>query len=251
MLEQKATVFYGEASVKESTAISEQGLQLSQTVMHWGAYQIELDAGRVNAVRPFPGDPDPSPIGDSLVDVEKCRVLRPAVRRGWLERESPAAHGKRGSEQFIEIDWDEALELAAAELARVRDEHGNPAIFAGSYGWGSAGRFHHSQSQIHRFMNAIGGYTASVNTHSLAAAEVILPHVLGIGWWDFENSQTSWSVIEDNTDLVVAFGGIPLRNSQVQYGGVGRHERHRTGLPYRSGAVSGGRAMSHLRPSPS
>lgn len=192
--------------------------------MHWGAYQIESYAGVIEAVRPFADDPDPSPIGNSLVDVAKCRVLRPAVRRGWLEHGPHPARANRGREPFIEIDWDDALELAATELERVIDKHGNSAIFAGSYGWGSAGRFHHAQSQIHRFMNTIGGYTKSVNTHSLAAAEVILPHVLGIDWWDFENSQTSWSVIEQHTDLVVAFGGIPVRNSQVQYGGVGRHE---------------------------
>ena len=48
-----------------------------------------------------------------------------------------------------------------------------------SYGWASAGRFHHSQSQLHRFLNTIGGYTRSVNTYSSGASEVILPHVVG------------------------------------------------------------------------
>lgn len=39
----------------------------------------------------------------------------------------------------------------------------NQAIFARSYDRGSAGRFHHPQSQLHRFMNCFGSYTSSVN----------------------------------------------------------------------------------------
>jgi biotin/methionine sulfoxide reductase len=69
-----------------------------------------------------------------------------------------------GRDSFVEIDWQTALDLVAGELDRVRTDYGNQAIFAGCYGWASAGRFHHAQSQIHRFLNCIGGYTKSVNT---------------------------------------------------------------------------------------
>jgi len=37
---------------------------------------------------------------------------------------------------------------------------------AAPYGWASAGRFHHSQSQLHRFLNQLGGYTYSVQSYS-------------------------------------------------------------------------------------
>jgi biotin/methionine sulfoxide reductase len=159
-----------------------------------------------------------------MQDVTASRVRQPSIRRGWQSHRAGASRTERGSDSFIEIGWDEALDVVAEELERVRRDQGNQAIHAGSYGWSSAGRFHHAQSQIHRFMNCIGGYTRSVNTYSLAPAEVILPHVVGIDWWTFENAQTSWSVIEQHTDLIVAFGGIPLKNSQVQHGGIGRHE---------------------------
>ena len=85
----------------------------------------------------------------------------------------------RGQDAFVEVGWDEALDLAARELARVKAEHGNASIYGGSYGWGSAGRFHHPQGLLHRFLNCHGGYTASVNSYSCAAMEVILPHVIG------------------------------------------------------------------------
>ena len=65
-----------------------------------------------------------------------------------------------------------------------------------------------------RFLNAIGGYTRSVNTYSLAAAEVILPHVLG-GITDFIYFPTPWRTITQHTDLMVAFGGLPVKNGQI------------------------------------
>ncbi|MEC8822308.1 MAG: molybdopterin-dependent oxidoreductase, partial [Pseudomonadota bacterium] len=102
-------------------------------------------------------------------------------------------------------------------------EHGNTAIFAGSYGWASAGRFHHAQSQLHRFINLLGGSTRAMNSYSTAAAQVILPHVVA-PWSQIELEQTSWQEITNSTELVVAFGGIPLRNTQVAYGGITEHQ---------------------------
>ena len=55
------------------------------------------------------------------------------------------------------VSWDEALDLIAGELARVRERYGNPAIFGGSYGWASAGRLHHARTRLHRFLWALGG----------------------------------------------------------------------------------------------
>ncbi len=107
-------------------------------------------------------------------------------------------------------------------MERVRGAYGNGAIFGGSYGWASAGRFHHAQSQVHRFLNCIGGYTRSVNTYSTGAAEVLVPHVLG-DTRGLNVAHTTWPVIEANTRLIVMFGGAPERNAQVNSGGISRH----------------------------
>ena len=130
---------------------------------------------------------------------------------------------KRGSERFITLSWDEAEKLVANELERVIETKGNQAIYAGSYGWASAGRFHHAQSQVHRFLNSIGGYTSSKNTYSFAAAEVIIPHVLGDNLQELLAHQTSWQSVCKNTELMVAFGGLPAFNSQISNGGTGAH----------------------------
>src|SRR5699024_3827514 len=101
------------------------------------------------------------------------------VRAGYLKGDFNHQQN-RGKEPFVPVTWDEALDLAATALKDVIKRVGNFGIYGGSYGWASAGRFNHAQSQIHRFLNTIGGYTASVNSYSSAAAEVIVPHVLGV-----------------------------------------------------------------------
>lgn len=196
---------------------------------HWGAYRAEVENGRLLALHPAPGDADPSPLGRSIPGAlhDAARIAQPMVRAGYL-KEGPASRARRGEEPFVAIPWDEAFNLAARELDRVRRDHGNGAIFGGSYGWASAGRFHHAQSQIHRFLNCCGGYVRSVNTHSYAAAEVLLPHVLG-NHDGLDAAHTSWDQIAGHTRLFVAFGGLPLKNAQVAAGGVSRH-RVRDGL---------------------
>lgn len=199
-------------------------LTVTPTVTHWGAYGVETLEGRVVGMRPFARDPDPSPIGQGMPSAldDAVRIRHPMVRESVLVKGPGAARDRRGAEPFVAVPWDRALDLVAAEIERVRREHGNLAIYAGSYGWASAGRFHHAQSQLHRLLNLAGGYTASRDSYSYAAGEVIIPHVLG-PFQDILVGHTSWEAIARHGRLVVAFGGLPLRNAQTSSGGTGRH----------------------------
>jgi len=144
------------------------------------------------------------------------------VRRGWLER-GPGPDPQRGRDEFVAVSWDKVLDLLAGELARVRDAHGPGAVFGGSYGWASAGRFHHAQSQIHRFLNtAIGGYVKSVNSYSSGASSVILPQVLD-EYEDLTKRNVTWEQIAEHSDIVLAFGGMALKNSAVAGGSISQH----------------------------
>ncbi|MEB8388090.1 molybdopterin guanine dinucleotide-containing S/N-oxide reductase [Rhodobacteraceae bacterium KMM 6894] len=194
------------------------------TANHWGTYAVDVADGRVTGMRDFAPDPDPSPIGHGLVDVldGPTRITAPMVRKSWLEGGPGTAGERRGEDPFIEVTWEQANKLVADELTRVRRDHGNRAIYAGSYGWASAGRFHHAQSQLKRFLNCIGGFTSSKNTYSFAAAEVVVPHILGT-FRGFLDTCTSWESIASDCDLFVAFGGVPLKNAQISQGGVGAH----------------------------
>jgi biotin/methionine sulfoxide reductase len=197
--------------------------RLIPTSMHWGTYFAEVENGKLVAVHDYDKDPAPAIIGPGIVDAvdDAVRVRRPMIRKGWLEK-GPASREGRGGEPFVAVPWDEALDMAAAELKRIREQHGNRAIFGGSYGWSSSGRFHHAQSQVHRFLNCIGGYVRHVDTYSYAAGQVIIPHVVG-PFAELLNKHTTWPVIAEHSELVVMFGGVPVKNAQVTSGGVGRH----------------------------
>ena len=158
-----------------------------------------------------------------------ARILRPAVRRSFLMKGAAAGGAGRGAEPFVEVSWDDAVGLVARELDRVRRDHGNQAIYGGSYGWASAGRFHHAQSQIHRFLNTIGGYTRSVQNYSFAAADTILPHVIG-DRRGLASGHTPWRLLAGHSHLIVMLGGASHKNAQVSSGGLSRHtlrEGHR------------------------
>lgn len=197
--------------------------QHNLTVMHWGTWQVQARDGKIDAVTPVPWDKNPSRIGQSLPDAvtSKTRIRRPAVRAGYLQN-GPASREGRGKEPFVEVSWEVALDLLARELKSVKARCGNEAIFGGSYGWASAGRFHHAQSQLHRFLKSFGGYTASTNTYSSAAGERILPHILG-PLSPLHRQHTHFSELARECQLFVAIGGLPLRNSQVNGGGANDH----------------------------
>jgi len=193
---------------------------------HWGIYRARRTDGDVTALEGYEHDPDPSAIGagNAMLAAQgaACRILQPMVRRSFLERGSAAGGAGRGAEPFVAVDWDEATDLVARELERVRRTYGNTAIYGGSYGWASAGRFHHAQSQLRRFLNGIGGFVRSVQNYSFAAGDVILPHVIGTTR-GLVNGHTPWTQLAGYCDLVVMFGGTPHRNAQVNSGGIARH----------------------------
>ena len=197
---------------------------LPLTSTHWGTYRVESQDGKVVALHNFEHDSDPSPIGHSIVELldDNNRILAPMIRRSWFEYGPGSNNHMRGKEPFIEVSWDYANKLVANELKRVCAEKGNEAIYGGSYGWASAGRFHHAPSQLHRFLNCIGGCVVQKNSYSLAAAEVVMPHIMG-HFFKLLNGSTAWKSIIENTDLFIAFGGVPVHNSQINSGGVGCH----------------------------
>jgi biotin/methionine sulfoxide reductase len=189
---------------------------------HWGTFEAVSDGERLTEVRPWRGDPEPMPLIGNVASAQHhpTRITQPHVRKGWLDY-GPGAPA-RGDEPFVPVPWDKALDLLAGELRRVYRDHGAQAVYGGSYGWASAGRFHHAQSQVHRFLNCLGGYVRHVNSYSLGTSTVLLPYVIA----DINVLQTratAKSVIAEHSELVVAFGGLSPKNAAVSPGGVSRH----------------------------
>lgn len=219
--------------------IKPENTALTPTVTHWGNFRIEHRGDEILGVHPYSDDHEPSPIGENLRAAfdPAVRVSQPMVRESYLEDPLNNAPQRRGIDRYVPVSWDLALDLAADALRRVRLDHGNEAIFGGSYGWASAGRFHHAQSQIHRFLNMFGGYTSSVNTYSLAAGEVIMPHVLGIRAFDIVDEAPTAADIAAHCQTVMLFGGAALKNTQVNQGGLSSHSAARQLAEMKAGGV--------------
>jgi biotin/methionine sulfoxide reductase len=194
------------------------------TGSHWGMFWARASNGRVTDIRAFEHDASPTHMLQGLAESydHATRVKRPAIRESWLRYGPGAKPERRGAEPFVEVEWEEALDIVASELLRARQVGGNEGIFGGSQGWSSAGQFHHAKTQLKRFLNCFGGFTDQINGYSYGAANVVVPHLVG----DLQmmtGPSTSWPSIIENTKLLLSFGGLALKNGQVLSGGCGEH----------------------------
>ena len=196
-------------------------MKLPLSASHWGAFRAEVSDGAVRRIVPFEHDPLPSGMNDVWPEMlnSDLRVMRPVVRKGWLDGDGGAA---RGDDEYVEIDWDQALDLVAGEIGRIRSTYGNKALFAGSYGWSSAGRLHHARTLIRRFFASIGGFVDQETNYSYGAAMAFLPRILGVND-AIGSSVTGLETIRRDCDIFLAFGGIPAKNWEIQAGGIGEH----------------------------
>jgi len=174
---------------------------------HFGTYAVCRDPDGRPVLAPFAADPAPSPLGQGLLEIADypLRIQQPMVRKSFLEPRGRCSGELRGAEPCVPVDWHTALDLVHQELARVIGTHGNRTVFGGSCGWASAGRFHHAQSQLKRFLNLTGGFVGAVNTYSCyGAVAVILPHVLGAEYGVVGQTAPSWDRIAELTEAGTA-----------------------------------------------
>ncbi|WP_431284636.1 molybdopterin-dependent oxidoreductase [Humitalea sp. 24SJ18S-53] len=196
---------------------------ITPSASHWGAFDAVVDNGRLIEARPFARDPHPGHLLESMPDVvhHKTRIDRPYARAGWLRGERRGA--QRGGDTWVPLEWDHAIRLVAEDTARVRAEFGDDTILGGSYGWSSAGRFHHARSQLHRYLGLGGGYTAQVTNYSYGAGMTLMPHILGTNDV-IQGPVTDWTSLIVHTRMMLCLGGLPLKNGLVTAGGAGAHE---------------------------
>jgi len=98
------------------------------------------------------------------------RILKPLVRSG-----------PRGSGQFREAGWDEALDITAGNLGEIRAKYGPHAVMnLGSAG--VTGALHATYPLVSRFLALFGGCTNLSSNYSNGAARFVLPYVLGQDW---------------------------------------------------------------------
>jgi anaerobic dimethyl sulfoxide reductase subunit A len=96
------------------------------------------------------------------------RLLQPLIRTG-----------ARGSGDFKEVSWDEALDYTAAGLRKIEGKFGSQSvIFLGGSG-SCRGALHNTASLTQRFLNMFGGYTQTYSNYSSAASDFVTPYVFG------------------------------------------------------------------------
>ena len=106
---------------------------------HWGIFDVEVEDGRVVGTRPFERDTRPSPLADAVPSAvhSKARIAHPMVRQGWLEQGHRSDMSKRGVEPMVQVSWERALDLLAAELHKLLgllgSQHLEPKILSSPF----------------------------------------------------------------------------------------------------------------------
>lgn len=120
--------------------------------------------------------------------------------------------GKRGSGEFEQISWDEAISIIAENFKRIFDEYGQGETVVSNY-------------SMQRFFNLVGGSLTSWGTDSNAAVMALMPHVTGgsvvDGQWDsFLGGHIMGSCPDTmiDSDLVVQFSA---GDAEHRSGGAG------------------------------
>jgi trimethylamine-N-oxide reductase (cytochrome c) len=185
------------------------------TATHWGIVEAVTENGRLVKTLPFAKDPAPTKMISAFPDrvYSRSRVAYPMVRRGFLKNGAAGDRSLRGADEFVRVSWNEALDLVANELKRVKTKYGDAAIFPGTVDWQSSGLLHNAATLTRRMLGLHGGFTDDTGDPSIAAAMVILPHVVG----DLEvyDQQTSWPMILENSNTVVLWGCCLIKNNQI------------------------------------
>lgn len=120
--------------------------------------------------------------GDTLADPQLRACIRGrAYRRRQYHKDRlkyPLKRvGKRGEGKFERISWEEATDMMASELKRVKAKYGNSAMLV-PYGTGSYNQVNGRQTAA-RLLNLFGGSLGYYNSYSWACISKATPYVYG------------------------------------------------------------------------
>ncbi len=139
------------------------------------------------------------------------RILYPMVRTDW----APGGGGDRstrGQPRYRRVSWDEALDLVAGELQRVKDTYGNEGIYTTGT-WSTSGVLHNKDAQLQRMLNLHGGFTTRLGNKSYACWAWAAPYAIGMGY-----PLHSMQDIADNGKMVIFWGTDPVNTTRTAYG---------------------------------
>lgn len=94
------------------------------------------------------------------------RILYPLKRVDW-DPNGERHPENRGSSRFVRISWEEAVDLVASELLRVKETYGPEAVLSQSDGHGEGKGIHSCHGSFNKLLQLLGGFTLQIrNTDS-------------------------------------------------------------------------------------
>jgi trimethylamine-N-oxide reductase (cytochrome c) len=148
----------------------------------------------------------------------KDRILYP-MKRADFDPAGARRPGNRGKSGYVRISWDEALDLVAGEMKRIREKYGLEAITSRAsshHNWGNIG---YRTNTWHRFFNTIGYTEMYDNPDSWEGWHWGATHAYGFYWR--LGLVEPYDMLEDalkNTELIIHWGNDP-DTTRGNYGG--------------------------------
>ena len=198
-------------------AAGENPEQWIQSGSHYGAFEAKVVNGEWTETRPFKHDKHPCDMLNAVREIvyNPSRVRYPMVRLDWLRKREKSDRSQRGDNRFVRVSWDQALDLFYEELERVQKTYGSSGVFTGLADWQMVGKYHKAGGAMDRGLGLHGSYVTTVGDYSAAAAQVILPHV--IGSLEVYEQQTSLPLVIENSNTIVLWGCDPIKNLQIEF----------------------------------
>lgn len=131
------------------------------------------------------------------------RLKYPMKRKNW----EPGGGKKelRGKDEWVRISWDEALDIVASEIERIKEKYGSESIFAPVGGSGGG-------MEPLRVLNAYGGCTERWGSVSWGAWPVVWQQVTGIKDTGAASGNDRFRLRDSK--LIILWGANPAQSSQ-------------------------------------
>lgn len=143
-------------SIKKEDSTTEEQVIRSACAHHCGGscvWNVHVKDGVITRL-----EPDDDPKEDQLRGCLRGHSLRQQVYAPDRLKYPMKRVGPRGSGQFERISWDEALDMAASELIRIKKTYGNASILSGG-GCGNVSLVQGMHFAMSRILTMFGGCT--------------------------------------------------------------------------------------------
>ncbi|MCD8199351.1 MAG: molybdopterin-dependent oxidoreductase [Coriobacteriaceae bacterium] len=191
-------------------------------------------------------------------DLQARACLRGRSMRRWINSPDRLLHpmkrvGPRGSGQFEQISWDEAIDTIAEKLKYTIDTYGNEAVYV-NYATGMYATTGRQPGQ--RLLSLLGGFVNQGYDYSTHMLQAIMPFMFGSAAFIDEDGNhitlgkpasvfspydnvnaSSFSEAERASDLVVMFGNSPAETRMGGANAVWDFARVREAVEGRGGRI--------------